>query len=185
MLATQPCGQHRSFSQSSLYMTSYIASSEKWDKVSRIYISIAVGILIFTAALKLITLVKAWNELDNADVFFPFLSHRAVLFVAALMELVISSIIICSRTNIFKIFSILWLCFVFVAYRIGLHGAGFAKDCECLGRLNSLFKVELLIKNANKLSDIFLLYLVIGSLFLIVWNRIISLRSGRAIKQTI
>ena len=127
------------------------------------FVRIAMGALIATALLKLISVGSEARVLGASDPLFDFLSTRQVLLLAAMFELAVASAIFMNRNLLTRCGLLLWISAVFVAYRIGLAAVGFDGHCPCLGALN--YGLPISPDVMDRLALGLLVFMVAGSLW--------------------
>jgi hypothetical protein len=119
-------------------------------------------ILLLTAAGKF---VGAWRwdaSLALADPLLPFLAPKQVIMCAAIAEIAV--VIYLSFNNhpeTNKALILLWLCFLFLIYRIGLLCIGFRGHCKCLGYWGPWLPVS--ASTVDLVAQAMLAYMFLGS----------------------
>ena len=124
---------------------------------------IAMGVLVATALLKLVSVASEARGLGAADPLFDFLTTRRVLLLAAMFELAVAAALFMNRNLLTRCGLLLWISAVFVAYRIGLVAVGFDGHCPCLGTLN--YGLPISPSVADRVALGLLVFLVSGSLW--------------------
>ncbi len=129
-------------------------------------------VLFLTGVAKLISAFQHVPILGVSDPLFQFLSNQEVLLLAGTLEVVVSAFLVLSRPShsTTQIGVVLWLCSLFVCYRLGLWWIGYQEPCSCLGDAAQWLHVDPRVMGA--LSKAILLYLLTGSitLSLIRWS---------------
>jgi hypothetical protein len=138
------------------------------------------ALLLITGLSKLIGAVKWQVDLSVADPLLPFLAVRQTVGCAALLEIAVTAFLMFNRSVLNKAYSILWLCMVFVVYRVGLLVIGFTKMCPCLGYWGAW--LHLSQAQVNVISESLLLFMILGSATIIVSEFLLSRR--KSIKRT-
>jgi hypothetical protein len=131
--------------------------------VRRWFVRIALGILVITAILKLVSVASEARVLGASDPLLDFLTTRQVLLLAAVFELAVVAAIFVNRNMLTRCGLLLWISAVFVAYRVGLAAVGFEGYCPCLGALN--YGLPMSPAGADRLALGLLFFLVGGSLW--------------------
>ena len=127
------------------------------------FVRIAMGALIATALLKLVSVGSEARGLGASDPLFDFLSTRQVLLLAAMFELAVAAALFMNRNLVTRCGLLLWISAVFVAYRVGLAAVGFEGHCPCLGTLNYGLPISPAVMDRLALG--LLVFLVAGSLW--------------------
>jgi hypothetical protein len=92
-----------------------------------------ISLLLATATAKIISISQNAKVLDLADPMFRFLSIRLVLLFAVVLELFVAATLLLkprARASLW----VLWLCLIFLWYRISLMVLGYEQPCKCLGQ---------------------------------------------------
>jgi hypothetical protein len=127
------------------------------------FLRIALGVLIATALLKLVSVASEARGLGISDPLFNFLTTRQVLLLAAVFELGTVAAVFVNRNILTRCGLLLWISAVFVAYRVGLAAVGFEGYCPCLGKLNYGMPISPAVMDGLALG--FLVFLVGGSIW--------------------
>ena len=103
----------------------------------------AVAIILFgTALMKVLDSVSRADYFDQADSVFFFLTNRQMMIVAAALEIGVAVYILFAPSIKFRGLALLWLCALFILYKIGLDKTFATKPCSCLGILARWFKLS-------------------------------------------
>ena len=139
----------------------------------------AVALLALTACLKLVAVSSSPPFLETFAPVFPELTWRALLLMAATLEVVVCTVVIWTRRSDACLWALLWLACVFGVYRILLLRTGYDGPCHCLGQLPAWMPYANRIENQAAL--LILVYLAAGSgVFLLGGRaRIISVHAPR------
>jgi hypothetical protein len=121
--------------------------------------------LVVTGGLKLVSGLQESRVLGAADPVLPWLTMRQVLFLAAVLELGVATVLLRHRSARWAPELILWLVTLFGAYRLSLWAMGFQGHCSCLGHL--LDWLPWLKPWSNRLMQSSLLGMAAGSLWLL------------------
>ncbi|MCL4180012.1 MAG: hypothetical protein KJ072_19975 [Verrucomicrobia bacterium] len=127
------------------------------------FVRIAMGVLVITAILKLISVASEARGLGASDPLFDFLTTRQVLLLAAMFELGTVVAMVVNRNVLTRCGLLLWISAVFVAYRVGLAAVGFDGHCPCLGALNYGLPISPAVMDRLALG--LLVFMVAGSLW--------------------
>ncbi len=93
--------------------------------------------LVFSAVGKMVGAAKWTPGLRLTDPLVTFLTARQILVSASVIELCVVVFLWRQKADIKKGVAVLWLGFVFLAYRLGLWTVGFKGYCHCLGYWSS------------------------------------------------
>jgi hypothetical protein len=152
-------------------MTALSSNEPVADRAARtprligVYLAAAVGVLVCTAALKLLAALGESRALSHSDPVFTFLSIRQITFTAAVLELVVAAGVVGLEENAQRLWLLVWLSSMFLVYRIGLQWIHSAVTCPCLGGPAITF---LSAKAQDVISKCLLAYLLAPSAVLIV-----------------
>jgi hypothetical protein len=127
------------------------------------FVRIAMGALIATALLKLVSLGSEARVLGAADPLLDFLTTRQVMLLTAIFEFGTVAAVFVNRNILTRCGLLLWISTVFVAYRVGLAAVGFEGYCPCLGTLTYGLPISPAV--ADRLALGLLVFLVGGSLW--------------------
>lgn len=95
------------------------------------------------------------------------ISFGHLMLAVGVLELVIASICLWSKSLKLKLVLIAWLATNFLIYRIGLWWIGWHKPCSCLGNLTDALHIS--PQTADTAMKIILAYLLIGSYASLFW----------------
>jgi lipid-A-disaccharide synthase-like uncharacterized protein len=107
--------------------SSLLSQLERW------FLFGAVGLLLFTATVKLISATQEIPFLSSADPLFAPLSNRQITLLVAALELLIVGIILRGPNRVVKLSAVAWLATLFCTYRLGLWLINYHGPCSCLG----------------------------------------------------
>ena len=119
-----------------------------------------------TALAKAITRLVGNKLLLLGDPLFPFLSNWQMLVLAVGFEVSVVCVLIRPLRDTDKLRSILWLCSVFFAYRLGLVWIGFHGYCRCLGSMSDWLHISPAVTDG--ISKGILFVLMVGAALLLV-----------------
>jgi hypothetical protein len=86
---------------------------------------------------------------------------RSSIIVAITFEIIVGYIVLYARNNETKLIALLWMCGVFVTYRIGMSWIGTNSTCPCLANVSQLLRIS--DEASNAATALILAYLIIGS----------------------
>jgi hypothetical protein len=92
-------------------------------------------LLLATAAVKLVSMFSHAKILGAHDLIFFFLTTRYLLFIVAMFELLLGSILIFSRSGLIRWLSLGLVCECFWFYRLAIFFVDPEKPCSCLGTI--------------------------------------------------
>jgi hypothetical protein len=129
----------------------------------------AAVILFLTGFLKIFSGFGDVKLLGQANPLIWFLTNRQMLFVAALIELAVGTILVCRVNRLLQVSWLVSLANVFLVYRVGLWWIGYKGSCACLGHLSDWLRIK--PETADWISQGALAYmLIVGySLLLSSW----------------
>jgi hypothetical protein len=134
-------------------------------------------ILCITSLSKLLPiLTSSMPFFSEPDPIFGFLTIRMTLLVAAILELIVASVIFKSKSKVMAYSFILWLCIMFLLYRIGLIVTNYHRPCSCLGGIGKWLGVPDGVLSYISLG--LLVYLFVGSLFFFIFRTVFSFSSS-------
>ncbi len=126
---------------------------------------VAVGLLVITAGLKLLSVWSGSRVLELTDAVFQ-LDYRILLVITGVLELFIAGWVYFATTPFRRGLPILWLAMNFVLYKALIALLGF-KACPCLGALTDWIGVD---SNQSAFwSNLILVYLLCTGIFSI-WS---------------
>ncbi|MCX8156765.1 MAG: hypothetical protein N3J91_10010 [Verrucomicrobiae bacterium] len=120
----------------------------------------AATILCLTAVCKLISVTGEARVMALADPIIRFVSLRQLLLWTALLELGVAWYLFNGRNIRARNYLLLWLCGLFIAYRVGLWLMQY-KGCSCLGTVTQWLPVS--AGTVDLVMKLILAYLGIGS----------------------
>lgn len=103
------------------------------SKDENIFFRIAAALLMVTAMAKLYSAGGSARVLQVQDQFIH-LGYRPVMIVVALIEIVVATFLLRSRSDLWRSLVLLWLSSNFMGYRLGSYLLG-VHLCPCLGHL--------------------------------------------------
>ena len=135
-------------------------------KIVRIFFFSVVGVLLITAAAKIVSSFGSAHILQNPDPLFR-ISFRNLFWIVGSIELAVALICFCSKRILLQAGLVAWLATSFAAYRAGLLWIGYHKPCSCLGTLTDALYISPQV--ADTVMKIVLGYLLIGSYATLFW----------------
>lgn len=127
-------------------------------------------LLLLTGLGKLVAAIKWQVDMSIPDPLLPFLGIKQTVGGAALLELLMVIVLLIGRSDLIKSFLILWLCAVFLVYRLGLLIIGSPKMCPCLGYWGNW--CHLSEPQVNGISISILTFMALGSAAVIARMRL-------------
>ena len=115
--------------------------------------------------------------LDKSDPLL-LISFRHVFWSTGICELLIASYCAFGSKPDAKLLLLAWLSTVFAIYKIGLTIIGYQGECPCLGSLTEAIHIS--GKSARAISNLILLFLLIGSYAGIYFSKPIAPRASEA-----
>ena len=156
-------------------------------KMARLFLYSAAGLLLATAAAKLISSLGHSRILLQRDPVTAFL-FRDLFRVVSVVEIVIASVCLFSKRIWLSAGLMAWLATTFLSYRLVLLWAGYRRTCPCLGNLTDMLHIS--PQTADTAMKVVLGYLLLGGYATLFWlwkgNRkssIAVLPSARAAKS--
>ena len=152
------------------------------QNATKVFLWIAVGLLVTTATLKF---VSAASHVKLLYYYDPVLGqkNRMVYIGAACFELLVAGYVIVVNKIVRKLFAILWLCINFLIYHLGLLLLGVQQPCSCLG--NPAAWWPWLGTHQGSVTWVVLLFLLLGSLiFFALHLRILNNAGGDGIRHS-
>ena len=149
-------------------------------KVPRLFVYSAAGLLVATAAAKIISSLGFSRILLERD-FVTGLLFRDLFRVVSVVELGIALVCLFSKRIWLSAALTAWLATSFLMYRLALLWAGYRRPCPCLGNLTDMLHIS--PQTADTAVKIILGYLLLGSYATLFWlwkrNRNSSLAGPR------
>jgi hypothetical protein len=142
------------------------ASNSMQIKLIRIFLLSAAGVLLITAAAKIVSSFGGAQLLQKPDPLFG-ISFRNLFWVVSSTELAVALICFYDKRILLQAGLVAWLATSFVAYRLGLLWIGYHKPCSCLGNLTDALHIP--PQTADTAMKIILAYLLIGSYGTLFW----------------
>lgn len=137
----------------------------------RIYLRSVAGLLLLTAAGKLVMAFGQARALDLASPVFGFLSNRELICLAAGLEVAVAVLLLFGRSALrVALWAVACLATAFLGYRFMLWATGFHGYCECLGNLSD--GLSLRPEQAEAIAWGILMYFVVGSYGFLVGARL-------------
>ncbi len=130
------------------------------------FFSVVQVILAASSLAKMASLLSEAPYLRQSDPVVYFLTNRMLLFVASALELGVLFCCLTSVANTFKARVLLWLCSIFLLYRVGLSVVGFHGHCKYLGALTSWLPIS--DSATNAISLCLLSFMLSGSIVVMV-----------------
>jgi glucan phosphoethanolaminetransferase (alkaline phosphatase superfamily) len=128
---------------------------------------LAAFVLLVTAIAKLWSVFQGSRLLDDTDplIQVPF---TVLLLIAAALELCVMAICL-FRPTVNGLVAVVWLCSLFLSYRIGLWWVGWQKPCSCLGNLTDALHISPQL--ADNIMKGLLAFMLLGSISLLILHR--------------
>jgi hypothetical protein len=155
----------------SLQASNLAARGRMGSAVAKLFYGSVILILLATAALKIISLGLGGPSLRVTDPVLFFLSTRVVMVCAAAVEVFVVVALLYVPLQ-FRALMIVWLCSVFICYRLGLRAVDYDGPCPCLGHAFSWLGADW--RRYDTVSLGLLAYLTFGSVFLLLKKRVPS-----------
>jgi hypothetical protein len=133
-----------------------------------LFVRIVAFVLVSTAVLKLWSVRSEARILNAGDPIFD-IPNRYVMWVAAIVELWVSFMILTTRNSALKLKIIASLGAVFATYRTALSLVGFHGYCACLGQLGE--NIPIRPETLSALLWAFVAFMLIGSVSLLFFLR--------------
>jgi hypothetical protein len=151
----------------------------KWEQF---FLRSVIVILIFTCV------AKITSSSSRSPIFFiendvlP-VTNRNLVQYAAVMEGIVVLILVFARQEIIKHFANIWLCLIFIGYRIGAVIVGSQSLCPCMGSLNE--KLRISDATAESIIIGLLSYMFLGSVIFLFLKRVsrLSKHQGTSIPR--
>lgn len=152
-----------------LFMEAIARTSPKqrvFHSLTGVYLISAALVLLFAAYSKWTTRI-APEQLQLKDPFIAFLTEGQLLHIVAIVEIIVSVIIVCciKRSPLLGVTACLWLSTLFVLYRLGfvLAPESYGRSCRCLGGVGSVLGAR-----SDEVAPFMLAYLLVGGLVLFI-----------------
>ncbi|WCJ59542.1 hypothetical protein NXS98_00035 [Fontisphaera persica] len=129
-------------------------------RIEDLFLKSAAVILAVTAMCKLISVAGEAKVMALADPVFRFISLRQLLLVTALAEGAVAWYVWKGKESAAKSFLVLWLCGMFIGYRLGLWLMNY-KGCSCVGTVTEWLPVP--PATVDWVMKVVLAYLTAGS----------------------
>jgi hypothetical protein len=145
-------------------------------KARKVYLRSAAFILILTASIKLVELLRSAPYTKSGDwVFLYVLGNNSwtignVMLLGAALEVMTVCILTFSQDLKFGNWSVVLLCCSFVAYRFAHWAIGAPDHCPCLGNAGDWLKLSPNVM--NEISIGLLTYLLAGGTGLLLWESV-------------
>jgi len=135
-------------------------------RMSRLYMTSVVVVLAATGLIKVFTSLGEVHLLSVPHALFPFLTHRQLLMLSGVLELVTVIALLRIRQQKLKLLLVAWLAALFGTYRFGLWWAEVTEPCLCFG--NILDWLHLDRSTSNALTTVLFYYILLGSFFFLL-----------------
>jgi hypothetical protein len=136
--------------------------------VAKIYLRSCCALLLITSLAKIYSATTNAAILVIPDPLFG-IQNRAVLLLAAGVELLVVGILILDVRIISKCLTVCWLASNFTLYRVGIILLHPHEPCPCLGNITQALHIPR--NTANTVAGIILCYLFLGSCGFLFWLR--------------
>lgn len=120
--------------------TGATASATGDPKWARVYLAMVRLLLLVTSTAKLVSVAGEQRFLAVQDPVL-LLTNRAVLLIAALVELAVAAYLTWGRDMRLKHGCVVWLALTFLAYRLALWLASPGSRCLCLGWVGDVLRI--------------------------------------------
>lgn len=116
----------------------------------------------------LLKIISVSGEARGLSLLDPLLqlTNRQVFLIVGIFEVALAVCLIIGRNSTLQLLSLAWFSTVLVAYRVIIWWKGIVRPCGCLGAASDWF--PWLSKHQDRLMQFALMYLFIGSYFLLV-----------------
>src|SRR5208283_189138 len=135
-------------------------------KMARLFLCSAGGLLLATAAAKMVSSLGHSRILLQRDPVSTLL-FRDLFQVVSVVEIVIAFVCLFSRRIWLSAGLLAWLATSFLSYRLVLLWAGYRKPCPCLGNLTDVLHIP--PQTADTAMKIILVYLLLGGYATLFW----------------
>lgn len=149
--------------------------------LQKIFIATVLCIITVAVLLKIYSMFKMREIFLTPDPVFVFLPNGIVSVVAIGFESWIAYKIIKSKSCAAKAGMIVYMCIVFIAYKIGLAISGYKVSCGCFGGKENAYMIFISAQKLINISDVLLVVMLLPSLLCLVVCKEKSCRNNVAI----